>query len=286
MIRLHSNNKTEKTQSQIALESESCTQNLPASGIWQRRGDDDQSPASGLGNMGTSNEVPFSVPTFPKIPIDNSPTQGVNDLADPERSINNNSYFHNSQLKEKLIKGHRYFIDCERETWARLIDWAFKKYDVNDVWFFTGTYRYCYNNFKRPNEIFEKYILRLKQALITLDYGADLRFIKADELQIRGAVHHHAIIAGKGLSLLSRRRWEEKWKSLAGIARIGLYNRRTAPYLSKYIGKGYYGNESNISIGGNWNGLHVPDWIYCCNGDRSRGAMALSQEHASKKSHT
>lgn len=155
--------------------------------------------------------------------------------------------------------GHLYFIDCLRENYARLIAWGFRGADPNDTWFWTGTFRADYVNPGHADRIWEQYIMRLEQSLNHMTEGRSrLRYVRADESQIRGTLHYHALMHGRGLFSLSRRHWEETWLNLAGICRIGTYCSYSAPYLSKYLSNG-----AQLQFGGDWRGRTAPHRLRC-----------------------
>jgi hypothetical protein len=168
-----------------------------------------------------------------------------------------------SNSKKELLKklGHRYFLDCYRETLARLIEWGFKGVE-HDTWFITLTFR---NECISEQEAFHRleiWLNRLKWSIIQSGGTASLRYALADERQIKGTIHFHLILYNPGLSSLSPRRWEEKWRKIAGICRIGPYRRKAAPYLVKNITKG-----SEVIFGGNWQGRTAPIRIPCRPGE-------------------
>lgn len=167
--------------------------------------------------------------------------------------------------------GHRYFPDCQRETYARWIEWSmWSGHPKPGVWFVSLTFKtYVYE--KRAFTILKKWLGHLRQAYEDRPAANEtagstrrgqLRWIIATEWQIREVVHFHLLISGLGLSELSRKRWEVRWMSgnwNAGICRIYDADRKAAPYLAKYIQKG---NE--LTWGGYWRGLTTPNSVACC----------------------
>jgi len=76
-----------------------------------------------------------------------------------------------------------------------------------------------------------------------------IRWVRAIEMQKRGVLHYHALIAGQGLQRLRRLTFMDEWDELAGYARIEPLRSSQAvySYISKYVIKG-----GEIDIGGNF----------------------------------
>lgn len=174
------------------------------------------------------------------------------------KSISKNLPFVNHQ---KFPPGHRFFQDCQRETYARFIQWGiWSGHPTPEVWFVTITFKTFIDNWK-------SWVL-LKRWLSNLSEGYEdkggfrLRWICATEWQIREVVHFHLLISGVGLSELSRKRWEVRWETgdrNSGFCRIYDADRKRAPYLAKYMHKG-----GEITRGGYWQGLITPGSVTCC----------------------
>ena len=178
--------------------------------------------------------------------------------------------------KVKLPAGHRFFQDCQRETYARWIEWSmWSGPSQQAVWFVTLTFKTFIENW-RAWMLFQKWIGHLRQSYQDLQGSDRLRWICATEWQIREVVHYHLLISGLGLSDLSRKRWEKRWEfgdRNTGFCRIYDADRKAAPYLAKYIHKG-----GELNRGGYWRGLVTPGSVTCCrpgssvqNSDESQG---------------
>jgi len=163
--------------------------------------------------------------------------------------------------KVKLPFGHRFFPDCQRETYARFIEWAmWSGHPKPGVWFVTLTFK-TFLEAWRTHKLLLRWLGHLRTGYEDKG-GSQLRWICATEWQIRNVVHYHLLIAGQGLSELSRKRWEVRWETsdrFTGFCRIYDADRKGAPYLAKYIHKG---NE--IIRGGYWRGLITPGSVTCC----------------------
>jgi hypothetical protein len=159
-----------------------------------------------------------------------------------------------------LPAGHRFFQDCLRENWARFIQWSMST-NGHSAWFVTQTFK-TYENPGSADRKFRIWAARLKEALNDSG-GAELRWIRASEWQIRSVIHYHSIVQGRGMDLLSRKRWESRWESLAsntGFCRIHEAQKKLAPYLSKYASKDLGGE---LDRGGDWRGLTTPTSVSC-----------------------
>ena len=164
--------------------------------------------------------------------------------------------------KVKIPEGHRFFPDCQREIYARWIEWAmWSGHPQPGVWFVTLTFK-TFISEGHGSALVRRWIGHLREAY-SQTYGSDrLRWICATEWQIREVVHYHLLISGSGLSELSRKRWEVRWESgdrNTGFCRIYDADRKAAPYLAKYIRKG-----SELIRGGYWRGLITPGSVTCC----------------------
>jgi len=162
--------------------------------------------------------------------------------------------------RPRLPAGHRFFIDCLRESYARMIEWSVSRED-NSGWFVTSTFK-TYEPLRRAYRDRDIWLGRLALGLVQSG-GGWLKWICATEWQIREVVHLHLLVFGRGIGLLSRKRWECRWESLdrnTGFCRIYDANKKAAPYLAKYTSKSLGGE---IQWGGTWRGLIVPTSVSC-----------------------
>ena len=160
-----------------------------------------------------------------------------------------------------LPEGHRFFSDCKRETYARWIEWSmWSGHPTPGVWFTTMTFKTFIETW-RAWKLLQIWLGHLRQGYE--DKGGNrLRWICATEWQTREVVHFHLLISGEGLSELSRKRWEVRWETgslSSGFCRIYDADRKSAPYLAKYMNKG-----GAITAGGYWRGLKAPGSVSCC----------------------
>lgn len=157
--------------------------------------------------------------------------------------------------RPRLPSGHRFFHDAERETYARLIEWSMNHPKGVESWFVTQTF-VNYVPPKLAEGMSNRYLSRLDQALTDMTGGRRLRWIRATEWQVRDVIHYHLLALGCGLSSLSRKSWEQRWKaSGGGFCRIYDAVHRSAPYLAKYLNKDRGGE---LQWGGSWLGLEAP----------------------------
>jgi len=172
---------------------------------------------------------------------------------------------------DRLPPGHRFFPDCQRETYARWIQWAmWSGHPKPDVWFATYTFK-TYVHERRAFIILKTFLAHLDQGYhkkptlpntIGLRRTGRLRWIAAIEWQVRNVIHYHLLISGQGLNELSRKRWEVRWMTgdrNAGYCRIYPADIKAGPYLAKYINKG-----GDLLRGGYWRGLKTPKSVSCC----------------------
>jgi hypothetical protein len=160
-----------------------------------------------------------------------------------------------------LPAGHRFFPDCLRENYARFIEWNMTRKNES-AWFVTHTFKQ-YETVRSADKIYRVWAGRLKQALMSIPGGGQLRWVRATEWQRREVVHFHSIVQGRGLDNLSRKGWECRWESLyrnTGFCRIYDADKGSAPYLAKYNSKRLGGE---IEWGGYWQGLNVPASVSC-----------------------
>jgi len=162
--------------------------------------------------------------------------------------------------KESLPAGHRFFHDCERETWARIIEWSMKVGNV-DSWFVTLTFK-NYVSVKRAVWFLNTWLSALCDAYLSKTGARGLRWFVAQEWQKRDVIHFHLILSGVRLADLSRKRWESRWEGIGGgFARIYPARTKAAPYLAKYSSKSRGGE---MRRGGTWQGISPPRALDCC----------------------
>lgn len=165
--------------------------------------------------------------------------------------------------------GHRFFADCERETYARMIEWSTGAGEPGG-WFATLTFR-DYVSMPRADRFETRWLGRVAQSLSDLG-GTRLRWITATEWQRRMVVHYHLLVMGQGLDSLSRKRWESRWEHAGGgFCRVYDAAPKSAPYLAKYLNKDRGGD---IEWGGAWQGLSAPASVQCCQAGRPHSSSA------------
>jgi hypothetical protein len=190
-----------------------------------------------------------------------------------KRSISKSTPFVNHQI---LPRGHRFFQDCKRETFARWIEWSMWSGPDMGVWFVTLTFKTFIEQW-RSYKLLNKWLGHLRQGYEDKG-GHQLRWILATEWQVRNVVHYHLLISGIGLSELSRKRWEVRWESgdrSSGYCRIYDADRKAAPYLAKYINKG-----GELTWGGYWRGLSTPASVKCCQPTVQNSDVSLTVSQA------
>jgi hypothetical protein len=185
-------------------------------------------------------------------------------------------------VKSKFPSGHRFFQDCQRETYGRWIEWSmWSGHPKPGVWFATLTFKTFIDGW-RSYKLLNRWIGHLIDGYQdrTGFKGRDrLRWIIATELQVRSVVHYHLLISGQGLDLLSRKRWELRWEAIdriSGFCRIHDADRKAAPYLAKYLNK----TGCELKWGGGWRGLNSPNSLRCCS--RPTGGQSvesITREH-------
>ena len=164
-----------------------------------------------------------------------------------------------------LPSGHRFFLDCKRETFARWIEWGmWSGHPQATVWFATMTFK-AFIPAWRSYLLIKKFLGHLNDGYRDkADKGGfQLRWILATEWQVRNVIHYHLLISAQGLDFLSRKRWERRWECIdrnAGFCRIYDADRKAAPYLAKYLNK----SGCELNWGGNWQGLNSPGSLDCC----------------------
>ena len=159
-----------------------------------------------------------------------------------------------------LPAGHRFFQDCLRENWARFIEWSMST-NGHEAWFVTQTFK-KYESPSSADKKFRSWAGRLKQSLIDSG-GAELRWIRTAEFQLRDVIHFHSIVQGRRMDLLSRKSWEDRWETLSlntGFCRIYEAQKKACPYLAKYVNKA---PSTELVWGGYWRGLKCPKSVSC-----------------------
>ena len=171
--------------------------------------------------------------------------------------------------KRKLPMGHRFYQDCYREQSARLIDWTLSKFP-GDAWFMTCTFK-DYRVVSRAERWIARYLSRLNQAYKKQNSAGLLKSIYSVEWQQRNVIHFHLLILGKGLSDLSRKRWERRWQMIGGgFAACYEAVNKAAEYLVKHQIKENPG--SALHLGGAWRDIEPPKSLSRCCGIALNGS--------------
>ena len=132
---------------------------------------------------------------------------------------------------DKLPSGHRFFNDCQRESYARTIERIIKRDDI-ESWFVTLTFRNELS-VEKAHRLLNSWLLSLGQALKQKTGAGGLNWIVAQEWQKRHVIHFHAIIYGVRLHSLNRKFNESRWLEMAGgFACIYDASPKAAPYLA------------------------------------------------------
>jgi hypothetical protein len=161
---------------------------------------------------------------------------------------------------DPLPAGHRFFQDCERETWARLIEWSMR-IGAADSWFITLTFKNYVSETRAVKQL-NAWLSKLCDAYLSETGVRGLRWFVAQEWQKRDVIHFHLILSGVRLADLSRKRWESRWEGMGGgFARIYPARVKAAPYLAKYTSKSRGGE---MRRGGTWQGISPPRALSCC----------------------
>lgn len=174
--------------------------------------------------------------------------------ASAQNSLNEILNAERRQLEGKrLPSGHRFFLDRERETYARLINWNMSRKGVDSLF---GTYTFRdYVSMDKANKMIDRHLARMAEAL-SHKGGRRLNYVVATEWQQRDVIHFHTMLTANGLGNLSRKRWEARWeRSGGGFARLYDAEYGAAPYLAKYMNKSRGGE---LRLGGAWQGLNPP----------------------------
>lgn len=172
------------------------------------------------------------------------------------------------EKKIKFPKGHRYYPDCYREQAARLVSWTMGKY-IGDCWFMTCTFK-DYKSVQQAEGWIAKYLGRLYQAYKVKNSAGLLKSIYSVEWQQRNVIHFHLLILGKGLSDLSRKRWERRWQMIGGgFAACYEAVNKAAEYLVKHQVK--QNPAGGLNLGGVWRDIEPPKSLSrCCDSSSDR----------------
>lgn len=182
------------------------------------------------------------------------------EILSPDIHKVNHTSFHPTGYRCLPI-GHRFFPDCERENNARFIEWGMTRKNI-DAWFITQTFKEDQSPARAAAD-YKRWAGRLTQALFDRTGSDQLRWILTTEMQKRGVIHLHSLVMGKELSLLSRKRSEQRWQTQTmntGFCRIYDADFKAAPYLAKYTSKSQGGE---LIWGGYWRGLKTPASAAC-----------------------
>lgn len=149
-------------------------------------------------------------------------------------------------------------VNCQAVKDAWIIFLSRYRWD----WFCSFTFRGEILHPERAGKTFMVLVCKINRAL----YGSrwhkhekSIRWIRAIEMQKRGVLHYHALIAGERLSELRRLTFMDKWDELAGYARIEPLRSSQAvySYISKYVTKG-----GEIDIGGSFDDGVDPNQLF------------------------
>lgn len=173
--------------------------------------------------------------------------------------------------RARLPKGHRYYQDEVNESETRVLSWLISKH-LKNSWFVSLTFeKYIepeasltlkwqrrYDGVKpSANRVLAMWLSRLNQAYKEIPGAALLKSVVATEWQQRGVVHFHLLIYGSKLGVLSRKRWEHRWRIIGGgFATIYDAENEAASYLAKHQVKNRPGG--NLELGGAWRGINPP----------------------------
>jgi len=174
------------------------------------------------------------------------------------------------RMKRRLPQGHRFYPDCEREQEARMCEWLVRIHK-GDCWFLTLTFKDYVSSFLAWG-LHDRLLSRLNQSYKQFSGAALLSSITSVEWQQREVIHFHLLIFGRQLGLLSRKRWENCWRSMSGgFSACYDAKPKAAPYLAKHGIKDRL--DSNLHYGGSWRGITTPRSVArCC----FKGALALT----------
>lgn len=150
------------------------------------------------------------------------------------------------------MKKHSYnkekVVNCQvlKEAWVEFLS----RYTWD--WFCSFTFRGEILHPEKAGKTFSVLISKINRALYGRRYyqhKKSIRWVRAIEMQKRGVLHYHALLAGDRLQSLRRLTFMDKWDELAGYARIEPLRSSQAvySYISKYVIKG-----GEIDIGGNF----------------------------------
>jgi len=177
--------------------------------------------------------------------------------------------------KRRLPCGHRFYPDCLREQEARLSEWLIHTFK-GDGWFITTTFK-TYLSDLRAWGLQGRFLSRLNQSYQAVPGAELLRSITSVEWQKREVIHFHSLIFGRQLGQLSRRRWEDRWRSMSG-GYCANYDAKdkAAPYLAKHTIKNR--TESNLQYGGSWRGITPPRSVSRCCAKTARAVTLQGSE--------
>ncbi len=149
-------------------------------------------------------------------------------------------------------------VNCQalQEAWVTLLS----RYSWD--WFCSFTFRGEIVHPERASKTFNLFLCKINRAIFGnrwYKHKKGIRWVRAIEMQKRGVLHYHALIAGKGLQDLRRLTFMDEWDELAGYARIEPLRSSQAvySYISKYVTKG-----GEIDIGGNFEELADPSQLF------------------------
>jgi hypothetical protein len=133
-----------------------------------------------------------------------------------------------------------------KEAWVELLS----RYTWD--WFCSFTFRGDILHPEKAGKKFSVLVAKINRTLYGQRYykhGKSIRWVRAIEMQKRGVLHYHALLAGERLQELRRLTFMDEWDGLAGWARIEPLRSSQAVYryVSKYVTKG-----GEIDIGGNF----------------------------------
>ena len=196
-----------------------------------------------------------------------SVARSSNPAGAPKKKLPPDCWWDEEALNEHLrqrrqildAQGHYYFIDCDRENWARLINWGFRNERAADLWFWTGTFRSERVSAEGAWRKLAEYMEGREEDLNEKNGGkARLRYAAVCEEQGRGTIHFHAIVYARGLGSETYSEWKKAWRQLAGRSHIGPHRPKAAPYLAKFVHRG-----AEVYFGGDWSGRSAPKRLQC-----------------------
>jgi hypothetical protein len=163
-------------------------------------------------------------------------------------------------LQTSLPHGHHHFPDCLRETWTRWILWTMTRKNT-DTWFVSLSFKKETGRQKAFGTA-KAWLRNLEMSYFHQTGNDRLRWILVEGWQMRMVIHYHLLVMGEALNVLSRKRWEHRWKSLTSFtdnAVIHNAEAESAPYLAMHIRE-----SGDVQWGGWWQGLKTPKSLACC----------------------